>query len=127
MIRRAAILAGVPVGLALLLVVPLAAFLGPIHWLCAVIALALTVPPGVLTLVVAERMGKSSPYGRVTALFVGTFVRLVVGFGGAVLVFFAAGDTFRSQPFVYFGWVLGAYLVTLAVEMALLSGNKAGA
>jgi predicted benzoate:H+ symporter BenE len=55
------------------------------------------------------------------ALVLGTVVRLLVGFGGAVVVFFAAGDTFRAEPISFWAWVLGTYLVTLVVEMVLLS------
>src|SRR5204862_7564423 len=86
--RRAAILAGVPVLLAVLVAVPLGLWRGPYQWLCAAVALGLTVTPGVATLVLAERLGKASAYGRVVALVLGTVVRLAVGFGGAALVFF---------------------------------------
>jgi hypothetical protein len=119
-IRRAAILVGVPVVFAALVAVPLGLWRGPHQWLCAGVALALTVPPGVATLLLAERLGKASAYGRVVALFLGTFVRLAVGFGGAALVFFAAGDTFRADPVSFWGWILGVYLATLAAETAIL-------
>lgn len=124
MIRQAAILFGVPVVLAVLVAVPLAQWRGPYQWLCAGVALGLTVPVGIVTLVVAKRLGKASPYGQITAMFLGTFVRLVVGFGGAVVVFFAAGDTFRAEPISFLGWVLGAYLTTLVVEIVLLGHGQ---
>jgi len=44
-----------------------------------------------------------------------------VGFGGAVVVFLLAKPTFHADPFSFFGWVLGAYLVTLGTETALLA------
>jgi hypothetical protein len=53
-------------------------------------------------------------------VFLGTFVRLVVGFGGGLLVFFASGPTFRVDPVSFWLWLMGVYLITLAVEMVLL-------
>lgn len=117
---RVAILLGVPVVIAVLVAIPLGLLKGSIHWWCAGVALVLTVLPGLLTLILAERLAKSSPLGSMVALVVGTAVRVVVGFGGAAAVFFGAGDTFRGDPIVFWGWVLGSYLVTLAVETALL-------
>ncbi|MCI0703959.1 MAG: hypothetical protein L0241_23110 [Planctomycetia bacterium] len=123
MIQRAAILLGVPVLVAALAVVPLGLWRGEYQWLCAAVAVGLIVPPGLVTLIVADRFGKSSAYGRVAAVFVGTFVRLVVGFGGAVLVFQLNKQTFQSDAISFWLWVLGVYLVTLVVETALLSGK----
>jgi hypothetical protein len=122
--RRAAILLGVPAILAALVAIPLGLVRGPQHWLCAAVAVALTGTPGIVTLVAADRMAKASPYGRVAALVLGTVVRLAVGFGGAVAVFFASGDTFRSTPLVFWGWILGMYLVTLIVETVLLGRGQ---
>lgn len=123
MIRRAAILLGLPLLMLGLIAVPLGLWRGPYQWLCAGVAAGLTVIPGVVTLVLGERLAKSSPYGVVVALFLGTFVRMAVGFGGAVVVFLAARDAFRADPASYWAWVLGAYLTTLTVEMALLGRN----
>lgn len=116
------ILLGVPVLVAGLLAVPLGLWRGPYQWLCAGVAVGLTVPPGLVTLWATERFARSSPYGRVVGAFVGTFVRLAVGFGGGAVVFFAAGDTFRDDFVSYWAWVLGMYLTTLVVETALLAG-----
>jgi hypothetical protein len=122
--RRAAILLGVPAVLAALVAVPLGMVRGPIHWLSAAVATALTVTPGIITLVLADRLARASPLGRIAALVLGPVVRLVVGFGGAVAVFFAAGDTFRTEPVVFWGWLLGIYLVTLIVETVLLGRSQ---
>src|SRR5262249_26265178 len=119
-VRRAAILLGVPLAVAALVAVPMGLWRGPYQWLCAAVALGLTVTPGVLTLLLTMRFAKS-PVGQIVALVLGTVVRLLVGFGGAVVVFFAAGDTFRAEPLSFWGWVLGTYLVTLLVEVTLLS------
>jgi hypothetical protein len=123
-IRRAVLLLGVPILVAALVAVPLGLWRGSYQWLCAAVAVALVVPPGLVTLVVAERLGKSSPYGRVGAVFLGTFVRLVVGFGGAVLVFLLSKPTFQADAISFWLWVLGAYLTTLVVETVLLAGSQ---
>ena len=126
MTRRAAMLVGLPVLLVGLAAVPLGVWRGPHQWVCAAVALGLTVTPGLVTLVLADRLTKGSPFGAITAVFLGTFVRLAVGFGGAVVLFLAAGDTFRRDPVSFWAWVLGAYLATLAVETAMLGRQVAG-
>jgi hypothetical protein len=132
--RRAAILLGVPVALAALVAWPLAEAHGPLHWLCAGVAVALVVPPGLVTLVLSERLARSrafGPMGSFVALAVGTAVRLFVGFGGAVAVFFLARPVFHEKPLAYLGWLLGVYLTTLVTETVLLArpakGPAAGA
>jgi hypothetical protein len=119
--RRAAILLGVPVGLAALVALPLGLWRGEYQWLCAAVAVALVVPPGVLTLLASGPLARSSPLGPLLALVVGTFGRIVIGFGGAAAVFFASKPTFHEDPISYWAWVLGVYLTTLAVETPLLA------
>lgn len=119
-LRQGAILLAVPVLVLGVVAVPLGLVRGPYQWLCAGIAIGLTVPPGLATLAATAWLAKTSPYGRVLAVFVGTFVRLVVGFGGAALVFFGSGPTFRNDPLSFWFWLLGAYLVALVVETMLL-------
>ena len=75
--------------------------------------------------VLAERLGRGTPAARVLAVVGGTLVRVVLGFGGAALVFVAAGPTFRTDPISFWLWVLFAYLVTLVVETSLLAGRRA--
>lgn len=116
---------GVPLVLAALVAVPLGAWKGEYQWLCAAVAAGLVVPPGLATLILAEKLAKVSAFGPLMALAVGTAVRLFVGFGGAVAVFFASKPTFHADPFSFFGWLLGTYLVALATETALLAGMKA--
>jgi hypothetical protein len=124
-IRRAAILVGVPVVGAALVAVPLSLWRGEYQGLCAAVAVGLVVPPGVLTLFVAERLGRSSLYGPLLALVVGTFGRVLFGFGGAAAVFLLSKPTFEADPISYFGWVLGVYLTTLLTETVLLARNRA--
>jgi hypothetical protein len=121
--RRGAILLGVPMLVASLAAGPLSLWRGDYQLLCAVVAVGLVVPPGVVTLLVADRFGKSSAYGRVGAVFLGTFVRLVVGFGGAVLVFQINKQTFQSDAISFWLWILGVYLTTLVVETVLLASG----
>ena len=122
MIRRAAILLGVPALLAVIAAVPLGLWRGEYQWLCAAVAVALVVPPGLVTLVLADRLAKTSLYGPLLALAVGTAVRLTAGFGGSVAVFLLSKPTFHDDPLSFFGWVLAMYLTTLIVETALLAG-----
>jgi len=122
---RAAILLGVPVALAVIIALPLGLWCGPYQWLCAAVAIALVVPPGLITLLVTERMQKGSPYGQIAALVIGTFGRIIVGFGGAVLVFVLARPRFHGDAISFWMWVLGVYLTTLAVETVLLARSNA--
>jgi hypothetical protein len=119
-IWRAAILLFTPVLLLGIAAIPLGYWRGSHQWLCCAVAIGLTVPAGVVTLLATAWLDNTSPYGRVVSLFVGTFVRLVIGFGGGVLVFFAAGETFRGDPVSFWIWLLCAYLITLTLEMVLL-------
>ena len=126
MIRRVAILFFVPVGLAALVAVPLWVWRGDYQLLCAAIAVGLIVPSAVATFLVAERLSRNSLHGPLLAVAVGTYGRLAVGFGGAAAVFFASKPTFHTDPFSYWGWVLGTYLTTLLVETVLLARGRVG-
>ena len=124
--RRAAILLGVPVLVAALVAVPLWWWRGDYQLLCAAVAVVLVVPPCVGTLVVAERLARTSLYGPLLAVVIGTYGRIAVGFGGAAAVFFASKPTFHADPLSFWGWVLGTYLLTLLVETVLLARRRAG-
>jgi hypothetical protein len=125
-IRRAAILIGVPVLIVALVAFPLGLWKGEYQWLCAGVAVGFVVPPGLVTLILAERLTRMSVLGPFLALALGTAVRVLVGFGGAVAVFFANKPTFSPDPFSFLGWVLGTYLTTLIVETLLLARIQAG-
>ena len=47
-------------------------------------------------------------------------MRLLIGFGGAVLVFVLSKPMFHADAISFWMWVLGAYLATLVVETLLL-------
>lgn len=119
--RRAAVLLGVPVLLATIVALPLGLWRGTHHWLFAAVAVGLVVWPGVVTLVAIERLRRGSAASQVAALVLGTAVRLVAGFGGAVLVFVLSKPTFHGDAIGFWMWVLGVYLATLIVETALLA------
>jgi hypothetical protein len=120
-IRRAAVLLGVPVLLAAGVALPLGMWRGSHHWVFAAIAVGLVVSPGLVTLFLSERLRAGSAAGQVAALVLGTVVRLVVGFGGAVLVFVLSKPRFHEDAIAYWMWILGIYLVALAIETALLA------
>jgi hypothetical protein len=122
--RQAALMLGLPLVMTVVIATPLGLWLGSYQWLCASVAFALVVMPGLATLIVAKRMSRSSPYGQIAALFLGTFVRLAVGFGGAVLVFLLSKPTFHADPISFLLWLLGTYLTTLVVETILLARNS---
>jgi hypothetical protein len=120
MIWRAAILLFAPILLLGIAAIPLGLLRGPYQWICFAVAVVLTVPAGLVTLFASVWLTNASPYGRIVSLFLGTFVRLAVGVGGGVAVFFSAGSTFRVDPMSFWLWLLGAYLITLTIEMVLL-------
>jgi len=119
--RRAAILLGVPILLAAAAAVPLGLWRGSYQWLCAAVAVGLVLPPGLGTLLLTERMKRKSPYGQLGALVMGTVGRLLIGFGGAVLVFVLSQPTFHGDAISFWMWILGVYLTTLVVETVLLA------
>jgi hypothetical protein len=117
---------GVPVLLVALVAGPVGLWKGEYHWLCAAVAVVLVVPPGLVTLILAERLARVSIFGPLLALAIGTVVRVVVGIGGAVAVFFLSKPTFVADSISYLGWVLVTYLITLVVETLLLMRLPAG-
>lgn len=126
MTRRALLLVALPAGVGLLVAVPAGLLVGPRQWAFAGLAFGLCVPPGVVTLVLADYLGPRSPFGGLLALMVGTAVRLVVGFGGALAVVFLAGVEDRADRLAFLAWVLGAYLTTLVAETVLLAQYRIG-
>ncbi|HJZ55198.1 MAG TPA: hypothetical protein VKE74_09580 [Gemmataceae bacterium] len=121
MTRHALILVGLPLLLGLVAAVPVGLALGPRQWAFAAVAFGLSVPPGLVTLLLGEYLIRTSPFGRVLAVFAGTFVRLVAVFGGGVLVFVLAGPAERADRVAFWLWILFAYLSTLVVETGLMA------
>jgi hypothetical protein len=112
---------GVPLAVAGLLAIPLSLWRGDLQWLCAGVAVALVVPPGLVTLILAIKLSKSWVLGPHLALTLGTLVRLLVSIGGAVVVYATAKSSFNNDAISFFAWLLGVYLVSLVTEIALLA------
>jgi len=122
MIRKLLIAAGLPLAIGVLVAVPVGLIRGPAQWGFAGMAFGLCVLPGLAVVAVGEYLIRTSPFGRLLALVVGTFVRLVVVFGGGVVIFLLAGPVDRADRIAFWLWVLFAYLATLVVETALMAG-----
>ena len=120
MVRQAAILLGMPILIIGIVAVPLGLLRGSYQWLCSGVAIGLTVPAGLVTLFATAWLNKTSPFGRFVAVFLGSFVRLFVGLGGGLVVFFASGSTFRVDMVSFWLWLMIAYLITLTIETILL-------
>ena len=125
MIRRLLIVAGVPILIGAVVAIPLGLALSSKQWAFAGIALALCVPPGLAIVVLHDYLIQTSPFGRILAMAIGTFVRLVTGFGGGVVVFFLLGLEERSDKLAYWIWILFAYLTTLVTELMVLAKPQA--
>ncbi|MDB5313239.1 MAG: hypothetical protein JWO38_7441 [Gemmataceae bacterium] len=121
MTRKLLFITGLPVLIGALVAVPVGLVRGPAQWEFAAIAFGLCVPTGVVTLWLAEYLSRQSPYGRLLGLMIGTGIRLVVGFGGAVAVLFLTIPEDPAGRVGFLLWVLFAYLATLVTETALLA------
>lgn len=125
MTRKLLLVVGLPLTIGLLVAVPVGLALGPAQWGFAALAFGLCVPPGLVVVVLADYLSRATPFGRVVAVFAGTFLRLAVAFGGGVLLFLAAGPEDRPGRVAFWLWLLLAYLTTLVVETAVLARTKA--
>lgn len=124
MSRQLLLVLGVPLLVGTAVAVPVGLFRGSEQWGFAAVAFGLCVPPGLAVVLVSNYFIRTSLYGRVVAMFVGTFVRLAVGFGGGVAVFLLAGPDDRADKVAFWLWLLFAYLTTLAVETAVFAGGR---
>ena len=118
---RLLIVVGIPILVGAVVAIPLGLALGSKQWTFAGIAFALCVPPGLAIVVLHDYLIQTSPFGRILAMAIGTFVRLVTGFGGGVVVWFLLGLDERSDKLAYWIWILFAYLTTLLVELIVLT------
>jgi hypothetical protein len=96
----------------------------PARWLAGpeapprgLIACLLCLAPAVLTLAWAASTAGDKPERQLIAVLGGTLVRMVAVLGGALLLFFAVPLLHAAD---FWMWVLGFYLFTLALEMALV-------
>jgi hypothetical protein len=121
--RPVAVLVFVSVAVGVLTVVPAGLVEGPGHWACGAVAFGLSVPAAAATLALTRWLAPRYRLGVLIGITVGPVVRAVVVLGAAAGVFLAArasGESDLAHPLKFWLWVLFAYLVTLAVETALL-------
>lgn len=122
--RQLLLTLAVPLLIGTVVAIPAGLLWGPRQWTFAAIAFALCVPPGLAVVVLNDYLIRTSPFGRLVALFAGTFVRLAVGFGGGVLVLLLGGIDERADKIAFGLWLLFAYLTALAVETVVFAGNR---
>ena len=123
--RRLLIVVGIPILVGAVVAIPLGLALGSKQWAFAGIAFALCVPPGLAIVLLHAYLIRTSPFGRILAMAIGTFVRLVTGFGGGLVVFFLLRLEERSDKLAYWIWILFAYLTTLVMELMVLAKPEA--
>ena len=124
--RKLLLTTAVPLLVGTAVAVPVGLAFGPAQWQFAAVGFGLCVPTGVAVVVLGHYLIRASAFGRLLAVFVGTFVRLAAAFGGGVAVFALAGPTDRADRIAFWLWVLFAYLTTLVVETALMAGPVGG-
>jgi hypothetical protein len=119
--RRLLIVVGLPVLIGAVVAVPLSLAVGTNQLVFAAIAFGLCVPPGLAVVLLHDYLIRTSPFGRVIALFAGTFIRLAVGFGGGVILFLSIGPDERAEKIAFWLWILFAYLTTLVTETVVFA------
>lgn len=88
------------------------------------VAVGLCLVPTALTLVWGGWAFRQSPEQQLLMVLGGTVVRILVVLGGGVALFLAT-DYFRQKSFMV--WLLVFYLLTLALEIVLLTGQTSAA
>jgi hypothetical protein len=112
----------VPLAIGTVAAIPLVAMIGPNQAVFAAIAFGPCVVPGLVVVLLHDYLIRTSPFGRIVALALGTVIRLALGFGGGTAVFFLLMDVReRNDKIAYFAWLLFAYLTTLIVETVLFA------
>jgi len=119
--RRLLVVMVLPLAMGAVVAIPAAMVRGPNQWAFAAIGFGLCVPPGLAVLLLHDYLIRTSPYGRVMAMFAGTLIRLAVCFGGGVAAFFLADLENRADKIAFFAWILFAYLTTLVIETVVFA------
>jgi hypothetical protein len=119
--RRALALLAAPTLAGLLVAGPVGAVFDSRHWQLAAVAFGLCVPPGLATFALVEYLARTSPYGRLLGLMIGTAVRLLIGFGGGAAWVLLAGPDDPPGKVAFLLWLLFAYLATLVAETVVLA------
>jgi len=92
------------------------------HWCGALVGGTLCGAAGLLNFWLTRKLLKAGPAGPLAAMVLRLVLRTTVGLGGSALAFTALGG-WRAEPdgkVAFWFWVLAAYLVGLAIELALL-------
>jgi hypothetical protein len=122
--RRLLMVLLLPLLIGLAATIPARLISGSDQWLFFAIAFGLCVPAGLIVVLLHESLVRSSPFGRVVSMGVGTFVRLAICFGGGVIVFLVLRPEERGEKIAFWAWILFAYLTSLVVEMAALAKSN---
>ena len=85
----------------------------------AKLAVAITLPPVVLTFLAMVTMSRRWPEAVPTAMMAGTIIRMTVAFG-CVAILGDRATEFGTTPTALREWTTGFYLLTLALETCLL-------
>ena len=88
-------------------------------YVVSVSAMTLCLVPVIATLVLAERARRWPPHLQATVLLGGTGIRMLFVAVGAIVLSRAVAALALETGFI--GWVIGFYLMTLAVEAYILA------
>jgi hypothetical protein len=88
-------------------------------YLVSVSAMVLCLVPAIVTLVLAERARRWPQHVQVAVLLGGTGIRMLVVAVAAIVLSRAVAALALETGFI--GWVIGFYLVTLAVEAYIVA------
>jgi hypothetical protein len=94
---------------------------GPAHAYAGCVAVGLCVLPAAITVWGTGELAVRSRYGGLAGMAAGTLVRTVMAVGGGAAAYWSVPAFCDDLRFEFWGWVLGVYVVTLAVETAVLA------
>lgn len=92
----------------------------------ATLALAITLPPAVMTLLAVVKVSRWSAKAGPTSVLAGTFFRMVMAVGAVALLRERATE-FGTTATALAQWTTAFYLLTLVLETGLLWGLLSGA
>jgi hypothetical protein len=101
------------------LALPAALLLGGPPYEVSIAAAMVCLVPAVLTLFLADRLRDRPPEEKIVIALVCTFLRMGLAVGLGVLLYFQV-PLLRTNAAAFIGWGVVFYLVTLALETALL-------
>ncbi len=87
----------------------------------AILAVAITLPPAVATLLAVVKVSRRWPHAGPTVVMAGTFFRMIAAVG-FVAVLNDRATELGTTPTALAQWTTGFYLLTLVAETGLLYG-----